>query len=111
MSFEEKILFKLDNTKVTTHPVDKMLGLLETKYLVAPNNDVLVTVYKDKSSILIRFNYDIIWIPLIHNKDINLHNNVYPYLSEVTGIVFNVHKSNIQRMGGVEVKNLPYDRY
>lgn len=98
---EEKILYLLsDNTKVVEY--------MNTKYLVSYTNDVLVEIQKCTLPQIIRFNYDIIWIPLLYQVDINYCNNIYPYLEKIFCFEIN---SSVHNIGGVSVKYLPYDKY
>jgi len=91
----------------------KLIYLDSTFFLVTVNNDVLVEfvgqVETKYISSLLRFNYDILWIPLLHNAEINYNDFLYPYLSERFNV--NLDKLDIMKIGGVSVKYLPYDKY
>jgi len=106
LSIEEKLVHNLlENTKIVNYE--------STIFLVNPENDVLVELLNDDDlfiSTLLRFNYDIMWIPLIHNRiDLIPGCFIYTYLSERFNINLNI--IDVGTMGGVSVKFLPYDKY
>lgn len=109
LSFEERLVYSLlEDAKLATS--------FSTDYLVDQTNNVLVEVHHTltkRTSMLLRFNYDILWLPLIHNKiDLNKDSFLILYLSERFNIDFDdFNVSKLMTAGGVSVKYLPYDKY
>jgi len=105
LSNSEKIIYLLDDTKLIKK--DHIL------YLVSPNNDVLIEfdyVSSSYSESLLRFNFDIIWNPLLYTTNkLSMPSTLYPYLSKRFNI--NLQKMKLYCIGGVSVKYLPYDKY
>ena len=105
LSISEKIIYgMLEDAKFIT---EKTLN--DTKFLLSKNNDVLVEISDLNDHMLIRFNYDILWVPYLYNIKIDLNDCIYPYLVDRMNI--NINNKLIEPIAGVIVKYLPYDEY
>jgi len=105
LSISEKIIYgMLEDAKFI---IEKTLN--DTKFLLSKNNDVLVEIDDLNDHMLIRFNYDILWVPYLYNIKIDLNEFIYPYL--IDKMKLDLNNKKIQPIGGVSVKYLPYDKY
>jgi hypothetical protein len=103
--YEKLVYVLLENTKL----IDNLFKDSDTKYLLSPNNDVLLEVNDSLNMVLFRFNYDIIWIPILQGKVINLEDFVYPYI--INRMNLDVKNKILESIGGVSIKFMPYDKY